>query len=377
MGVERSMSFTSLIFKNLFRQRVRTSLTVVGIGLGIATVVALGSVIGGMKQTTSEILKAFNSDFIVAEKGSSDLSFSSVTEAEVAAIDSYPGVEETTAVLVRVSKVESNPYFVTVGMDAADLQESGISILEGEYFVEGASDTLMLGNRAADVLDATVGGTVTIDSREFTVVGIYKTDNIWIDGGAIAPLPAVQEAASKPGIVTFVYVRVEDGADPVAVADGIREDMPLLTTVASIDEMSRVDQGIEIMDALNLAISALAVGIGAIGVMNTMVMSVFERTREIGILRAVGWSDNRIVRLILGESLLLCLVAAIVGAMAGVAASRAVLLIPAVASLLEPQYTIDIFFRGLVVALIVALIGAAYPVVRAIRLQPMEALRHE
>jgi putative ABC transport system permease protein len=178
-------------------------------------------------------------------------------------------------------------------------------------------------------------------------------------------------------VVTFVYVRVEEGADPEAVATGIRDDFALLTTVANVGEYSRVDQGIEIMDALNLAVSALAVGIGAIGVMNTMVMSVYERTREIGILRAVGWRGSRILRMIIGESVLLCLIAAVVGSGLGVLASRMVLLIPAVRSLLEPTYTIDIFVRGLVVAIAVALVGAIYPAIRAVRLSPMEALRHE
>ena len=131
------------------------------------------------------------------------------------------------------------------------------------------------------------------------------------------------------------------------------------------------------MDALELAITALAVGIGAIGVMNTMVMSVFERTREIGILRAVGWRGSRIMRMIVGESLILCLVATVAGSALGVLASRSVLLIPAVRSVLDPQYTVDIFVRALVVAIAVALVGAAYPAMRAVRLEPMEALRHE
>jgi putative ABC transport system permease protein len=371
------VSFGALIFKNLFRQRVRTSLTVIGIGLGIATVVALGAVIGGMKATAGDILKAFDSDFIVAEKGSADLSFSSVTEEELQAVAAHEGVADVIGILIRVTKVGSNPYFVTIGMEAADLTHSDIRLVEGSYFTDRDSDRLMLGTRAANQLGAAVGATVTIDSRTFTVAGIYKTDNIWIDSGAMAPLSVVQEASGKPGLITFAYVHAEEGRDPIALAESIREDLPLLTTVANISEYSRVDQGIEIMDALNLAISALAVGIGAIGVMNTMVMSVYERTREIGILRAVGWSDNRVVRMILGESLLLCLVAAVIGAAAGVSASRAVLLIPAVRSLLQPQYTTDIFVRGLIVAFAVALVGAAYPVIRALRLQPMEALRHE
>ena len=371
------MSFTALILKNLLRQRIRTSLTVVGIGLGIATVVALGSVVGGMKQTAGQILTAYGSDFIVAEKGASDLSFSNVAEEDQAALAGYPGVAGTLGVLLRLSKVGSNPYFVTVGMTAADVEAAGIDLREGTLYAAGASDDILLGTHASSDLDAVVGDTVEIDDRTFHVAGLFKSRNLWQDSGAIAPLATVQEMANKAGVVTFVYVRVAEGADPEAVATGIREDFALLTTVANVSEYSRVDQGIEIMDALNLAVSALAVGIGAIGVMNTMVMSVYERTREIGILRAVGWSDNRVLRMIVGESLILCAIAAVVGGLAGVAASRAVLLIPAVQSLLTPQYTSDIFVRGLIVALVVALVGAAYPAIRALRLVPMEALRHE
>jgi len=209
------------------------------------------------------------------------------------------------------------------------------------------------------------------------VVGVYDADNLWEDSGAYAPLATVQEIARKPGVVTMVYVKVRDGVDPDTVAAGIEDEFAALTTVSSVSEYSEIDQGMEIIDAVNLAISALAVGIGAIGVTNTMIMSVFERTREIGILRAVGWRGSRILRMVVGESLLLCLVAAMFGSLSGVLASRAVILIPAVRSLIEPQYTIDIFVRALVVAVIVALAGAAYPAVRALRLTPMDALRHE
>jgi putative ABC transport system permease protein len=83
------------------------------------------------------------------------------------------------------------------------------------------------------------------------------------------------------------------------------------------------------------------------------------------------------MRMIVGESLVLCVIATVVGSGLGVLAARAVLLIPAVRSLLEPSYSVDVFLRALVVAVLVALVGAAYPALRAVRLTPMEALRYE
>lgn len=371
------MSFFALVIKNLVRQPVRTGLTVLGISIGITTVVALGVVVGGLRETANQILHAYDSDFIVARKGASDLTLSTVTEKEADDIAARPDVARTIRTLFDITQVGDNPYFVTLGVRPEDLAASAPRVVAGSLLAPGAADDAMLGDGAAANLDAGVGDTVRISEHAYRVVGIYHTGNSWEDNGAIAPLVSVQRATGKAGTVSLVYVKVKSGEDAVRVADRIRADAPLLTTVRDLSEISRVDRGVELMDALNIAISALAVGIGAIGVMNTMVMSVFERTREIGILRAVGWRGSRILRMIVEESLLLCILAAAVGSLLGVAAVRLVLLIPAVRSLIEPQYTVDVFVRGLVVAVLVALVGAAYPALRAVRLTPVEALRHE
>jgi putative ABC transport system permease protein len=371
------VSFISLILKNLIRQKVRTALTVLGISIGITTVVALGIIVGGLKQATSQILHAYDSDFLVARKGASDLTLSTVSEEEADQLNTRPDVQRTIRTLMDITQVGDNPYFVTNGVRAEDLEQSPPNLIAGSLLSRGSLDEILLGDRAAANLNAALGDSVSVSKRSYRVVGIYHSGNSWEDNGAIAPLAAVQEAAGKAGTVSLIYVKVKDGLDPTQVADSIRNDSPLLTTVANLSEVSRVDQGIKLMDALNLAISALAVGIGAIGVMNTMIMSVFERTREIGILRAVGWRGSRIMRMIVGESLVLCMLATVVGSGLGVLAARAVLLIPAVRSLIEPSYSVDIFVRGLVVAVLVALVGAAYPALRAVRLTPMEALRYE
>lgn len=371
------MSFIALIVKNLFRQRVRTSLTVLGISLGITTVVALGVVTESLKTTAGEIINLGGADFMVAQQGAADLSFSIVPQADVAALKDYPDVARAEGMLFHFTRVGSNPFFLVIGREPEDMASNPPPLRVGEIWSADATDEVVLGQRAADDVGVGVGEQVEIEDELFTVVGIYQSGRLWEDGGAYLPLTVAQRIAAKTGVVTAVFITVEQDATPSDVAQSIEEDFENLATIEDVGEYGKVDQGINFLDAANIAISVLAVGIGAIGVMNTMVMSVFERTREIGILRAVGWSGSRILRMIIGESLLLCAVAAVVGTAIGVLATRAILVIDLVRNLLEPQYTFDIFMRALIVAVVVALLGAIYPAVRAVRLTPMEALRYE
>jgi len=236
---------------------------------------------------------------------------------------------------------------------------------------------VLLGSSAASSAGAQPGSYVTIDDKRFHVVGVYRSDDVIANNGAYAPLATVQALGRSPGLVTAVFVTVAPGVDPRAIAARVEETMPTLTTVSSVDDWGKVDQGIRIMDALNLAVTVLAFGLGAVAVMNTMIMAVFERTREFGILRAVGWRGSRIMRLVLFEAVLLCLVAAIIGTALGVLATRAVLLIEAVRGILEPAYSPGIFVRAVLIASAVGIVGALYPAYRAVHLSPMEALRHE
>ena len=371
------MTFAKLVLMNLARQRARTGLTVLGISIGIMTVVALGAIADGLKASASELLRSGDADFLVAQKGAADFTFSIVTEDDWQAIATRPGVARATGVLIHIVRVGSNPYFFALGIRPDQLAASPPPLLEGRLLSADAADEIVLGDRAATNLGAGVGDTVTIGERPMRVVGLFRSGQFWQDGGGYMALPTVQSMAGRQGVVTAVYVAVDPTVPPEMVASDIESTFPRLAAITSQAEFGEVDQGLQMIDAANLAISLLAVVIGAIGVMNTMVMSVFERTREIGIMRAVGWSGRRILQMIVGESLVVCGVAAIVGVLLGFAASRAVMMVSSIRGFLEPQIGVPVLVRALGVALVVAFVGAAYPAFRAIHLTPMEALRHE
>ena len=371
------MRFSTLVVKNLARQRARTLLAVLGIGVGIMTVVALGAITGGLKTTAGDLMRIGGSNFMVAQKGSADLTFSTVSGAEERGVRRTPGVARTLGVLMHYSRVGSNPFFGTFGVRPGELRASPPRLVAGRLLDEPSAKEVVLGSAAASKLGAGVGETVTIEDTAFRVAGIYRTGSVALDAGAYAPLATVRRLARKPGVVTAVYVTAAGGVDPAVLADRIEKQSPQLTTVSTLSEYGNVDQGLKFLDAGNVAISVLAVLLGAIGVLNTMIMSVFERTRELGIMRAVGWSGPRIVRMIVGESLLLCLVAAVFGLALGWLAAQGVARIPSVEAFLRPEFTGELVLRALAVAVGVALVGAAYPAVRAVRLLPVEALRHE
>lgn len=369
------MSFVALIVRSLFRQRTRTLLTVVGIAVGISTVVALGAVTGGIEQTSGEIIHTGGADFMVAQKGASDFSFSTVREDEWDRLEGLAGVEQAIGVLFHFTSVPGNPLFPEMGVRPDQLASVIGTPAAGR--LPAGPDEVALGVRAARNLDVAVGEVVAIGRDRLRVVGLFEAEGTFESSGAYLPLATVQRIAAKPGVVSAVYVAVKPGTDPVALARRIEREEPTLATIATVSEYGKVDQGMTLLHAIELAISLLAVGIGAVGVTNTMIMSVFERTREIGILRAVGWSRRRILSTVLGEGIALCLVAALVGVGLGVAAAEALMLVPSISNFLAPVYTAELFARAAAIGIGVGLLGAAYPAVRAIRLTPMEALRHE
>lgn len=372
------MPFAALIARNVWTRKVRSVLTGLAVAIGIMTVVALGVLTHSLHRTAVSILRTGSADFTVAQKGVSDVLNSSMDEGEVARIRQTQGVGSVIGVLVAAVKLDNNhPFFLELGIQPEQLEQFGVHVVEGRPYTADATDEVMLGFRAARDQNKTVGDSINIDGNDFKIVGIFSTGQVFGDQASMLPLTHLQTLERKPGSVTLAFVKVTPGADIETVRRRIEQDSAELATVRTESEFGRIDRNLELISAANAGISILALAIGAIGVMNTTAMSVFERTREFGVLRAIGWTRARVIALVMCEAGVLSLAGAFAGSAMGFIAVRLIKRVPELVGVFQPHYTGDVFGRALGIAVGMALIGALYPAIRAALLSPLEALRHE
>jgi putative ABC transport system permease protein len=186
----------------------------------------------------------------------------------------------------------------------------------------------------------------------------------------------LQTFVGKPRKVSMYMVKVHDPAQAEKVVEIINTNFPDVHASLS-GEFAEQMPDMEAMDVMLAAISFMAIFVGGLGVMNTMLMAVLERTREIGVLRALGWRQRRILGMILQEATLLGVLGGITGILIALGLGLLFSQTPMVGETLTPVWEYDIFIRAIAIALFLGILGGVYPALRATRLQPVEALRYE
>jgi ABC-type antimicrobial peptide transport system permease subunit len=374
-----------VILSNLFRRKGRTIITIAGISVGVSIIIALGAVAQGLEAGFGSATQSSQADLILAQSGAVGMLLSSVDETIIQQLEQWPEVAKAEGVLYSYTQAGEAAFLYTFGHNPQGFSIDHFQIVEGQGLAEDrdvSGKPILLGRRAADMTDTQVGDAFRVTGGVFRVVGIYETGDAFEDGGAVLPLKEAQDLALQPHRVSVVYVKL-DRAFPggaSAAADRLETrvarrfpDMTLFTTSEFVDQ----EQSIQIVEGLALAVAAVAVVIGAVVMANTLFMSVLERTREIGILRALGWSRWRVLAMILGEALILAFLGGLGGVVFG---GGLVLLLSRSTSMLGAvgvQFSPSLFGRALAVVIALGLAGGGYPAWRASRLLPIEAMRND
>ncbi len=372
------MTFFDLVIRNIWSKKARSIGLACAVAIAVMAVVTLAVTSSGLEQSAAAIISVGKADVTVVQKGASSVLSSTIDRDELARIQATPGVASAVGVLVETQDINAeNPVFIEIGINPGDLTAFGVKVVAGRAYAQTATNQVMLGWRAAANLGLHIGDSFKANGTTNTVVGIFSTGNAFGDAGAMFPLPAIQGYNRVPGIVTLVFVRDLPGASAARVAQRIQQDQPELTTIRTANQFGRADQDLVYLQAAVNGSTVLAILIGAVIIGNTMLLSLFERTREFGLLRAVGWTRKRVVSLLLGESLLLAVFGAAIGVVLSFVVTAVIARLPALRGILHPNFTESAFERALFTALVMTLIGAVYPTARAAILSPLKALSYE
>jgi putative ABC transport system permease protein len=371
------MSFFQLILKNLLRRRSRSLLTLLGISIGIAAVVSLSGIASGFERSWANVYRARGTDLVVTKsiaRSTMPGSFPGTLKAE---LQKMPHVREVGAILGDVFSVEDSPTVLVIGWEPKTSLWNHATLESGRWPDDSSKETVALGTLNAEMLGKNLGDKIQIENREFTVCGIFRSSALAESGAIVMPLPAMQSLTEKEGMVNFFDIWLEPRTSPEqteALRSSIKAKFKDLTAF-NPGSVSENNLAMQVVKAMTWAISSIALVVGAIGVMNTILMSVFERLHEIGILLAIGWRRGRIMQMILAESLLLGLVGGIAGCALGVAAARLLQRSPWVHGKLEAALDFRLLAIGLLIALALGGLGGLYPAWIGSRMSPARALR--
>ncbi len=370
------MNFFTIVIRGLLRRPVRTGLTLVGIAIGIAAVVALVGISRGFQESWAKGMKSRGTDVVVSNMGATftPKPFSTSVRDRLA---SLPEVTATCVIYVDFTSIEDSAMMVVSAREWDGFTWQNLKLLSGRMPRDAMERAVVLGQTAADTLKKKVGDIVQLEADELTVVGIVDGGAMVENGSVILSLPLFQEMSGNEGKINVIDVRVTPGMNQEEVkllCTKINELVPEARAMVAGQHLGD-SQVYRIITAMSWGTSLLAVIVGVLGVMNTMLMTVFERKQEICILLAIGWKRARIIRMVLMESALLGLFGGIAGVIIGTIGVKLMEKTPAINGLLEPDLSPGLMIMSVAIAVIVGVLSGLYPAWRSSRLTPSLAMQ--
>jgi putative ABC transport system permease protein len=365
-----------MILRNLLRRRTRTILTLVGVSLGVAAIVSLVAVADGLIGGYAALWSGGEADLTVAQAEALDPSTSILDESLGQELLKVAGVKAVAGMIYNEVTTDQIPYLLVFGHEPEGFAIGHFKIVEGEGLSSRSRHEIVIGKLASDTLNRGVGDSIRMYDSAYRIVGIYETGQALEEGGGVVALEDAQAMLKRPHQVNVFQVQLKELVDADEARERVERRFPDLSVTKSGEDATQ-ETMMGMVSAFAWGISLLAVIIGGVGMMNTVLMSIFERTREIGLLRALGWRKSRVLRMILTESIGLSLIGGVLGSALGVATVWLFGRIPATAGLMQGKFSVSLFVQAFMVALGLGAIGGLYPAWRASQLDPMLAMQYD
>ncbi len=371
----RRLPFGGMELQGLWQRSSRTILTFSAIGLTVGTIMAMEAIVRGVVNDMAEIGLGSGAQVVVRQADIADTSLSAIDERIGDRLAALPEVETVSGMLMYAALLpDTGGFFVLQGYAPQEYAIRRFRVVEGESL--SGNHQVLLGRMMAEALGKRVGETIDVSGHRYRVVGIFETGIGWEELGGIVSLREAQLFAGRPRKVTLYLIKVRQPSNAPDLVDRVNREIEGVHAALSGEFVESMPD-MQNMDRFMTALSFLAIVVGGVGVMNTMLMAVHERTREIGVLRAVGWGRRSVLGLILKEAVLLAILGGIAGIVFALVLAWLLNQIPGIEGLMQPRWEWDVFARAILVALLLGLVGGIYPAYRATRMQPVEALRYE
>ena len=394
--------------QSLRTNRIRTFLTIVGIAIGVASMTIILSLGAGVTKVISNQVSSLDGNIAIVRPGvqpkkTSDLSnplaqqafgTSTISEKDATDIQALPGVKAVAPLMLLTGTVGAKEGTVrqdTIVATTPDLPATmALPIEIGQFFDDTTdSHTVVIGNQLSiDVFgtDQSIGKIMRIRGQQFRVIGVLKRLNnpinfttVDFDRSVVISLDAAKDFHQGSAQIQQINVRAESaGALPgvVSAIDKKLTDNHLGekdTTILSGDDIAKpTSQFFVGVTTVMTVIAGISLVVGGVGIMNIMLVSVAERTREIGLRKAVGASNLNII----GQFLIEALMMSALGGVAGYAAGYLVSFVISAFLTFDPAFTWSVALAAIGTSVVTGALFGLYPAIRASRKNPIESLRH-
>ncbi len=398
--------------QSLNSNKLRTILTMLGIVIGVAAVVSMMAIGKGAQSSITNTIQSLGTNLIFVSRDSTVSNAAPLTLMDSKAIES--SMDTSTSIAAVAPQVQMNTTVVVSGT-STNIQLIGtspsyptvrnVSLSSGSFFTpadydESASVAVIGSQVVTNLFPKTpqvVGQKITMGNNVFTVIGVIATkggsEAGTSDNQVIVPLTTAQvRLVTRSSFKDQINMISISARSPESVTTAIAEVTSLLKSRHNISASAKNDftvlsqeaitaSATSIADILTLflgGIGAISLLVGGIGIMNIMLVSVIERTREIGLRKAMGARDSDILIQFMIESLIIGLVGGILGVLFGWGISQVIRAFASSGSMtLNPVVSLDVVLLATIFSIAVGLVFGIYPARRASRLEPVEALRTE